>query len=76
MGCSHEEVVTRMLVHAKFSNSPVHSDDTDVFILLFAHLENLPKCYMKLGKGAKSRLLDMNSIHAGIAVYYLGYALH
>ena len=43
MGCSHEEVATRMLLHAKFSNSIVHSDDTSVFILLFAHLDNFAK---------------------------------
>ena len=72
LDCNHEEADTRMLVHAKFSEGPVivHADDADVFVLILAHLKNLPICYMKLGKGPKSRLLDMSSIHAGIEASY------
>ena len=58
-----------MLVHVKFSDGPgiIHADDTDVFIL---GLEHLPLCHTKLGKGPKSRLLDMSTIHARIEASY------
>ena len=62
--CSHEEADTRMALHAKFVSGPVtiHSDDTDVFIILLGHLNEIGECFMKVGRGTKVRLIDIKSI--------------
>ena len=46
-----------MVLHARHAGGTcvVHSDDTDVLVLLLAHSSSLTKCYMKKGRGAKSR---------------------
>ena len=58
LACSHEEADTRMLLHARYADGPtvLHADDTDVYILFVALV------YMKLGKGSKSRILNINTV--------------
>ena len=70
--CTHEEADTRMILHCQYSQGPVviHSDDADVFIILLGHLADLPPCFMKVGKGGKTRVLDMCSIMARISSQY------
>ena len=59
--CNHEEADTRMVLYARHAGSTcvIHSDDTDVFDLLLAHSRNLAKCYMKKGRGAKTRIIEL-----------------
>ena len=59
--CNHEEADTRMLLHAKHAGGKcvLHADDTDVLVLLLGHDHNLGKCYLKKGKGAKSRVVGI-----------------
>ena len=61
-----------MVLHSKSSQGPVviHSDDTDVFMLLLGHLLDLPQCFMKIGKGAKTRVIDVNAIKSTITSQY------
>ena len=67
--CSHEEADTRMILHAKFVLGPVtiHSNDTDVFVILLGHSAAVGECYMKVGKGTKVRLVDIKSIAESIS---------
>ena len=66
--CNHEEADTRMILHAKYANGQVviHSDETDVFILLLGYSEIIPNSFIKLGKGAKSRIIDIQSIRSSL----------
>ena len=59
--CNHEEADTRMLLHAKHAGGKcvLHADDTDVLVLLLGHAHNPGKCYLKKGKGAKSRVVGI-----------------
>ena len=47
--CNHEEADTRMVLHARHTGgtSVIHSDDTDVLVLLLAHSSSLTKYYMR-----------------------------
>ena len=62
--CSHEEADTRMLLHAQHARGKcvLHADDTDVPVLLLGHAHNHGKCYLKKGKGAKSRVVGISEI--------------
>ena len=62
--CNHEEADTRMVLHARHAGGTcvIHSDDTDVLVLLLAHSPSLTKCYMKKGRGAKSRIIDLSLV--------------
>ena len=62
--CNHEEADTRMVLHAQHAGGTcvIHSDDTDVFVLLLAHSRNLGKCYMKKGRGAKTRIIELSIV--------------
>ena len=62
--CNHEETDTRMVLHARHTAGPcvIHSDDTDVFILLLSHSRDLGECYIKKGRGAKTRLLKLSNV--------------
>ena len=62
--CNHEEADMRLLLHAQHAGRKcvLHADDTDVLVLLLGHAHNLGKCYLKKGKGAKSRI----QLHANI----------
>ena len=62
--CNHEEADTRMVLHAPHAGGTcvIHSDDTDVLVLLLAHSSSLTKCYMKKGRGAKSRIIDLSLV--------------
>jgi hypothetical protein len=61
--CNHEVADTR--IHAKHTEGPylVHADDTDVLVLLLCHTSSLHReGYMKLGKGTKSRIIQIHLI--------------
>ena len=62
--CNHEEADTRMVLHARHTAGPcvIHSDDTDVFILLLSHSPDLGACYIKKGRGAKTRLIKLSKV--------------
>ncbi|KAK3747396.1 hypothetical protein QZH41_012092, partial [Actinostola sp. cb2023] len=62
--CNHEEADTRMVPHARHAGGTcvIHSDDTDVFVLLLAHSRNLGKCYMKKGRGPKTRIIELSIV--------------
>lgn len=53
-----------MVLHARHAGGTcvIHSDDTDVLVLLLAHSRNLGRCYMKKGRGAKSRIIDLSKV--------------
>ena len=53
-----------MVLHARHAGGTciIHSDDTDVLVLLLAHSPSLTKCYMKKGRGAKSRIIDLSLV--------------
>jgi len=59
--CKHEEADTRMVLHARHAGGTfvIHSDDTDVFVLLLAHGRDLGKCYMKKGRDEKTRIIEL-----------------
>ena len=62
--CDHEEADTRMLLHARHAGGTcvIHSDDTDVFVLMLAHNRNLGKCYVKKGRGANTRIIELSMV--------------
>ena len=39
-----------------------HSDDTDDFVLLLAHTQSLGKCYMKKGRCANTRTIELSTV--------------
>ena len=53
-----------MVLHARHTAGPcvIHSDDTDVFILLFSHSRDLGECYIKRGRGAKTRIIELSKV--------------
>ena len=62
--CNHEEADTHMLLHAQHAGGKcvLHADDTDVLVLLLCHVHNPGKCYLKKGKGAKSRVVGISEV--------------
>jgi len=62
--CNHEEADTRMVLHAHHAGGTciIHSDDTDVFVLLLAHSQSLGKCFIKKGRGAKTRIIELSTV--------------
>ena len=62
--CNHEEVDTSMILHANHAGGTcvIHSDDTDVFVLLPAHNQCLGKCYMKKGRSAITRIIELSTV--------------
>ena len=66
--CSHEEAETRMLLHAKYANGPVviHADDTDVFMLPLGHSNVLSNAHIKVEKGSKTRIIDIDKVKGAI----------
>ena len=62
--CSHEEADTRMILHAHHAGGTcvIHSDDTDVQILLLSHSLALGKCYIKKGRRTKTRILELSIV--------------
>ena len=63
--CNHEEADTRIVLHAQHSQSPfiVHTDDTDVLVLLVSHSGTLNRIgYLKMGKGSKTRIIPLHLI--------------
>ena len=67
--CNHEEADTRMILHAQHAGGTrvIHSDDTDVLILLLGHSEALGKCYMKKGRGSKTRIVELPRVIENLA---------
>ena len=61
---SQEEADTRMLLHAQHAGGTciIHSDDTDVLVLLLGHSHALSNCYMKKGPGDKTRIVNIAHI--------------
>ena len=53
-----------MVLHARHTADPcvIHSDDTDVFILLLSHSRDLGECYIKRGRGAKTRIIELSKV--------------
>ena len=62
--CNHEEADTRMALHARHAGGTcvVHSDDTDVLVLLLSHSEELVNCFIKKGKSSKSRIVQLSDV--------------
>ena len=61
--CNHKKADTRLVLHAR--DAGVHAsstDDTGVFVLLLAHSRNLRKCYIKKGRGAKTRIIELSIV--------------
>ena len=60
--CNREEADRRMVLHVRHAvgTCVIHSDDTDVLVLLFAHSSSLTKCHVKKARGAKSRITDLS----------------
>ena len=61
---NHQEADTRMVLHAKHAGGKfvIHSDDTDVLVLLLGHAHNLGKCYLQKGKGSKRRIVRISEV--------------
>ena len=62
--CNHEEADTRMVLHTRHAGGTcvVHSDDTDVLVLLLSHSEELGNCFIKKGKSSKSRIVQLSDV--------------
>ena len=62
--CNHEEADTRIILHANHAGGTcvIHSDDTDVFVLLLAHTQSLGKCCMTKGRGANTRTIELSTV--------------
>ena len=37
----------------------IHSDGTDVLVLLLSHNGSLGRCYLKKGRGSKTRIIEL-----------------
>ena len=59
--CSHKEADTRMILHAQHADSTcvIHSNDTNVQILLLSHSQALGKCYIKKGRSTNTRIIEL-----------------
>ena len=53
-----------MVLHAQCTRGKcvIHSDDTDVLVLLRGHAHKLGKCYSQIGKGAKHRIVWISEV--------------
>ena len=53
-----------MVLHAKHAGGKcvIHSEDTDVLVLLLGHTHNLGKCYLQKGKGSKRRIVRISEV--------------
>ena len=62
--CSHEEDDTCMIFHAQHAGGTcvIHSDDTDVQILLLSHSQALGKCYIKKDRSAKTIIVELSIV--------------
>ena len=62
--CNHEEADTRTVLHARHTAGPyvIHCDDTDVFILLLSHSRDLGECYLRKGRGEKTRIIELSKV--------------
>ena len=62
--CTHEEADTRMILHAQHAGGTlvIHSNDTDVQILLLSHIQALGKCYIKKGRSTKTRIIELSIV--------------
>ena len=58
-----------MILHACHAGGTcvIHSDDTDVFVLLLAHSQNFGKCYTKKGRGTKTGIIENTMASIGEA---------
>lgn len=67
LSCKQEEADQRMLLHANHSRENgtdqviIHTPDTDVFIFMLHFQEDVGKLYMKIGKGNKKRIININT---------------
>ena len=52
------------VLHAQHAGGTcvIHSDDTDVQILLLSHSQALGKCYIKKGRSAKTRIVELSIV--------------
>lgn len=62
--CNNEEADTRMVLHAWHAGGMcvILFENTDVLVLLLARRPSLPKCYIKKGRGLKSRIIDLSLV--------------
>ena len=62
--CSHKEADTRMILHAHHAGGTcvIHSDDTDVQILLLSHSLALGKCCIKKGRRTKTIIIERSIV--------------
>ena len=53
-----------MVVHARHAGCTciVHSDNTNVLVLLLSHSEGLGNCFIKKGKSSKSRIVQLSNV--------------
>ena len=58
---NQEEADTRILLHTNYATGPViiHADDTDIIL---NYCQSLPECHIKIGKGKKTRIIDIYSV--------------
>lgn len=53
-----------MVLHAQHARGKcaIHSDDTDVLVLLLGHARKLDKCFLQKGKGTKRRIVGISEV--------------
>ena len=61
---NHEEADTRMVLHAQHARGKcvIHSDDTDVLVLLLGHAHKLDKSFLQKEKGTKRRIVGISEV--------------
>ena len=57
----HAEQILHMILHAIHSGgtSVIQCHDTDVLVLLLSHSGSLGRCYLKKGRGTKTRIIEL-----------------
>ena len=62
------EADTHTILHAKRTNGPtvIHSTDTDVSMLLLGHSCLLTDVHMKLCKGSKTRIIQIDEVKSNL----------
>ena len=69
---NHEEADTRLILHAVHTNAEtvvVSARDTDVLVLLIAHLDKMrcSQLWMKAGTSKKPKCIPVHTIHQGLS---------
>ena len=51
-----------LCTHVMLGTCIVHSDNTNVLVLLLSHSEGLGNCFIKKGKSSKSRIVQLSNV--------------